>query len=114
MFRLKMMSKKHSVGWALIAFFCGIFYIIFIGYIDFEIITPMILPEDHCYYHTHPTPYWVEFLYMSGGSNGHPDGSIIHFLMVIALGAFLGHLTVRMIRLKGMKDSPTDEVLDNN
>ncbi len=79
----------------------------------------MILPEDHCYYHTHPTPYWVEFLYMSGGSNGHPDGSIIHFLMVIVVGAILGHLTIRAIRLNlgsDKKDEDTnklEEVLDD-
>ncbi|MFK7783883.1 MAG: hypothetical protein AB8B56_02145 [Crocinitomicaceae bacterium] len=108
-----MIPKKYSFAWALIAFFCGISFIILIGYIDFEIISPMILPEDHCYYHTHPTPYWVELLYMSGGSNGHPDGSIFHFLIVIVLGAILGHVVVRAIRLNLGKDEVGNKLLDS-
>ncbi|MDG1330946.1 MAG: hypothetical protein P8P74_01345 [Crocinitomicaceae bacterium] len=92
------MSKKHSIGWAIAAIFCGIFCIILFGYIDFEVITPMILPADLCYYHTHPTPYWVELLYMNGGSNGHPEGNFTHLFLIIALGAILGHWIVRTIR----------------
>lgn len=103
-----MMSKKHSIGWAIIAFFSGILFILLVWYVDFEIISPLILPEDHCYYHSHPTPYWVDFLYMSGGSNGHPDGSMIHFLLVAIIGATLGHLTIRTIRLN-LGSEPNNE-----
>lgn len=46
-----------------------------IGYLDFEVITPLILPEDYCYYHTHEIPWWVELFYMSPANNGHPYGS---------------------------------------
>ena len=113
------MTKKHSIVWAMSAFLCGIFYAILIGYVDFEVISPMILPADPCYYHTHPTPYWVELLYMHGGSNGHPEGNFTHLFILIILGAFLGHITVRTIRLNlagNSKDegmNKVEDVLDN-
>ena len=108
---MKMMTRKHSIGWVITALFCGIFCIILVWYVDFEIITPMILPTDPCYYHTYPTPLWVELLYMHGGSNGHPEGNLTHFLVVIVLGAILGHLTVRAIR-KNLARDPKDEKIN--
>jgi len=86
------------------AFCCGIVYILVLGYIDFEIITPLVLPQDPCYYHTHETPVWVEVLYMGIGSNGHPDGSIKHLILIVILSMTLGHFTVKMIRLKKSKN----------
>ncbi len=59
-------------------------------YIDFEIITPFILPNDPCYYHTNDIPLWVDVFYMSGGSNGHPEGNLTHIIVVLILSIFLG------------------------
>ena len=96
-------SIKYSAVWGIMAFFCGIIYIFVIGYIDLEIITPFILPEDPCYYHTHETPFWVEFLYMGFASNGHPDGSLKHLLLLVVVGIILGHITVKKMRLMRCK-----------
>ncbi len=85
------MNKKISI----IIF--SIIYFVLIYYLDFYIISPLILPADNCYYHTHNIPFWVELLYMSAGSNGHPDGSMLHFILLIIISLFLGRITNRIL-----------------
>ena len=79
--------------WRVLAVIFSLVYVMAISYIDFKIITPVVLPEDYCYYHTHEIPLWVELLYMNGASGGHPDGSLIHFFLLIILSVFLGMRT---------------------
>ena len=57
--------------------------------IDFGLVSPLFLPEDPCYYHTHLAPRWVELLYLDPDSNRHPDGSRLHFGAIVILAAFL-------------------------
>ena len=91
-----------------------IFYLFFLGYIDFEIFTPKILPENPCYYHTHAVPTWVDFFYMNNFSNGHPDGSVKHFLLLLVFSMFLGHKTAKLIRLKKQANNSTkNNLLDS-
>lgn len=62
-----------------------------IGYLDFIIITPLILPEDYCYYHTHEIPWWVELFYMTPANNDHPEGSFFHLVVLLIISIFLGY-----------------------
>lgn len=77
----------------------GIFIVVFslLIYVDFGIISPNLLPTDPCYYHTNPTPFWVDFFYMNGSSNGHPEWSIMHIILLIALSAFIVRLFEKKI-----------------
>lgn len=72
----------------------GSLFTIILWYIDFEIITPMLLPGDFCYYHFHDIPWWIELFYMGMGSNGHPEGSMFHFLLIPVIGFFMSYKIV--------------------
>lgn len=78
----------------------SIFYFVIVCFLDFYIISPLILPTDHCYYHTHEIPFWVELLYMSAGSNGHPEGSLLHFGLLLVGSIFLGKFTAKVTNKK--------------
>lgn len=78
----------------LIVLFSFLFLVV-LGLLDGIIITPLILPEDYCYYHTNDIPWWVELFYMNPASNGHPDGSFFHLLFLLIISALLGFLTAK-------------------
>lgn len=79
----------------------------FIAVVLFEIkvISPLVLPEDYCYYHFHETPYLIELFYMNGGSNGHPEGNLLllttEFIIALLLGFCLNYI---FFKLKKKKD----------
>lgn len=78
----------------------SIIYILAIGYLDFEIITPAILPAEYCYYHFHAIPFWVDLFYMNGASNGHPEGSLVHYFLLILWSMILGINTKSHLKKK--------------
>jgi hypothetical protein len=71
-------------------------YFLIIGYLDVNIVTPSILPEDECYYHVHETPLWVDLFYMSSMNNGHPSINLTHIIILLAGSVFLGNRTARL------------------
>ncbi len=81
------MKKVNNI--LLIIFYVFVIFCL-LFYIDFNIISPLILPKDLCYYHLHDTPLWVEVLYMNCSSNEHPEWSIIHIILLLILSIFLG------------------------
>ncbi|OYU95785.1 MAG: hypothetical protein CFE21_11650 [Bacteroidetes bacterium B1(2017)] len=87
--------KRMVVGVLSIVF--GIINLFVIGYLDFDVLSPLILPKDYCYYHLHDIPWWVELFYLSGSSNGHPDGSIFHYFLVFILSLSLGFIASRAL-----------------
>lgn len=84
----------------LLSIIFGVIYYGIICYLDFYVISPLILPADYCYYHTHETPFWIELVYMNAVSNGHPDGSMLHFVFLIIISLFLGIKTTKIIKYK--------------
>lgn len=90
-------SIKYYLIYIILVPILSVIYAITILYIDFEILSPLLLPEDKCYYHTHKTPFWVDFLYMSAHSGGHPEGSLTHILFVIIIGFVLGYITSKKL-----------------
>ena len=67
-----------------------ILFIVIIGYIDFEIITPLLpLPEDICYYHTHEAPWWVDLFYLDVSGHPEPPFSILHILLLLLISTIL-------------------------
>lgn len=93
---VKQLKPKRIILGVLTIIF-GIIYLFAIGYVDFEVLSALILPEDYCYYHVHEAPWWVDLFYLSGASNGHPDGSIFHFFLLFILSIFLGFVTSRAL-----------------
>lgn len=91
------MTNQNSFLSKILTIILSIIYFVTIYYLDFYVISPLILPADYCYYHTHETPFWVELLYMNAGSNGHPDGSMLHFVLLIIISLFLGKITGKII-----------------
>jgi hypothetical protein len=86
--------------WRIPTVILSIGYLIGLYLLDFGVLTPLVLPENHCYYHWHEVPFLVDWLYMSPGSNGHPDGSMTHFILLLVLSIFLGYITTKTIRKK--------------
>lgn len=68
-------------------FFVGIWVLTFclLAYVDFDLISPIFLPDDPCYYHFHEIPWWVDKFYMNGASNGHPEFSFLHLYLLLIL-----------------------------
>ena len=81
----------------------GLFILLSIGFwklflfIDFDLISPLFLPEDLCYYHKHEVPFLIEFFYMNRGANGHPEGSLIHFLLLLISSIFTAYKVKQLI-----------------
>jgi ABC-type antimicrobial peptide transport system permease subunit len=71
-----------------------IFIIVFIflfGYIDFEIITPLLpLPEDICFYHTNTPPTWIKLFYLDSMEHTEPPFSVLHILILFLISLILG------------------------
>lgn len=80
---------KNNFRSILIILYSVLIFIILL-FIDFRIITPLILPEDHCYYHFHETPFLVNLLYINGSSNGHPEWSFTHIILLVFISIFIG------------------------
>lgn len=95
MIEVNEVENKHIPFFGIKAFFVGIIYLVGIWYISFEVIMPLILPVDPCYYHMRDTPVLIDFFYMGLGSNGHPEGSLMHIFLIVILSFFLGRLTVK-------------------
>lgn len=86
-----------SVGYGvMVTFFC-LAYLLVLGWLDFEVITPLVLPTDPCYYHQHPIPFWVDWLYMNGTCNGHPEVSLTHLILLITLCVIAGIRTGKIV-----------------
>ena len=81
-------------------------YIAIIGYFDAEILSPLLLPDDLCYYHIHQSPLWMDWFYISSINNGHPApaSTIPNLLILLLLGFSLGYVTMRKLSLKLSKD----------
>lgn len=87
-------NKPKKKKWIVLTFAFCLIYIIVIGYLDFEIISPLILHEDYCYYHNHDSPLWVDLFYLNG--DGHPDGTFLHLNLLILFCIILGYFTKRL------------------
>lgn len=78
----------------------------FVAVVLFEskVLSPLILPEDFCYYHFHEAPYLIELFYMNGGSNGHPEGNLLlfftEFIISLILGFYTSHLFFKLKKKK--------------
>ncbi|MFT4601465.1 MAG: hypothetical protein ACI857_001645 [Arenicella sp.] len=101
-------TYPFSIRYTFLSFFLGIGLLFLLGYIDFEIITPILLPEDPCYFHIHKVPWWVDFFYMCAGCNGHPDGSIKHLLFLLIVSFAMGRfIAVKIRKFKAKKRAST-------
>lgn len=74
-----------------------IFTVVFgliIGYIDFEILTPLLpLPNDICFYHTNTPPSWVKLFYLDSSGHTEPPFSGLHISILFFISLFIGVLT---------------------
>jgi len=80
-------------------------YLFAFHYLDYEVLSPLLLPKDYCYYHIHDVPWWVELFYMTPAGNGHPDGSFFHLLLLIIIAVFAGYRTSSAIMNKLIADN---------
>jgi hypothetical protein len=56
------------------------------GYIDYNILTPLLpLPEDICFYHTNTPPAWVRLFYLDSSGHAEPPFSGLHVMTLFAL-----------------------------
>ena len=94
--KIKHENKKLIV----LTFVFSFIYLLTISYLDFEILTSIILPEDYRYDHLHEVPWWVELSFITPASNGDPDGSFFHLFALLLLSIFLGFITVRFLTNK--------------
>ena len=93
------MNKRKIV----LTFILTIVFLFVVVFIESEIISPLFLPEDPCYYPDREVPYFIELFYMNGASNGHPEGSflllfielIISFLIAYLISSFVFRKKIR-------------------
>lgn len=56
------------------------------GYIDFNILTPLLpLPDDICFYHTNTPPTWVRLFYLDSSGHAEPPFSGLHIMTLFAI-----------------------------
>ena len=89
------MSKK-----TLLTIILSVIYFIIFSYFESQVLSPLILDKDYCYYHTHKTPFLIELLYMSPASNGHPDGSFFLLFIILIISISFSYLTINKITKK--------------
>jgi hypothetical protein len=64
-----------------------------IGFIDFEILTPLLpLPNDICFYHTNTPPTWVRLFYLDSSGHTEPPFSGLHLLVLFFVSLLIGVL----------------------
>lgn len=60
-----------------------------IGYLDFGVFSPMILPEDLCYYESKEPPIWVEYFFLDSTGHLEPIFNPFHFITYFIFCFFL-------------------------
>jgi hypothetical protein len=68
-----------------------------IGFIDIFIVTPLILPEDECYYHFNTPPNLVDLFYLDSTGHIDPLDSKFHLLTLLVLSITFAFLTASRI-----------------
>jgi hypothetical protein len=69
----------------LIAVFTVLTIFVF-GYIDYNILTPLLpLPKDICFYHTNTPPTWVRLFYLDSSGHTEPPFSGLHIMTLFAI-----------------------------
>lgn len=75
-----------------------IVYLFLVGFIDFELITPLLpLPDDICFYHVNTPPMWVDLLYLDSSGHTEPPFSGLHMLLILLASLTFGILTERKL-----------------
>lgn len=75
-----------------------IIFCFLIGYLDFNIITPLLnFPNDTCYYHFHTAPNWVKFFYLDGSGHIDPSANLLHISLIFFSGMYFGILASNKI-----------------
>lgn len=92
--------QKKKLRLIIFTIIFSVIYLFVISYLDSEVLSPLILPNDYCYYHKHEVPWWVELFYMTPASNGHPDGSFFQMFIFLILSVLLGYITSRTLMNK--------------
>ena len=81
----------------LVTVICSAFYFEIISYIESNLIAPLVLNKDYCYYHSHETPFLIELFYMSPASNSHPEGSFFKSFVILLISITLGYFSGKII-----------------
>lgn len=84
----------------LLTFVLTIVFLFIVSFIESEIISPLFLPEDPCYYHGREVPYFIELFYMNGASNGHPEGGFLLLFIEFALSFLIGYSISKFVYRK--------------
>ncbi len=89
--------KGSRVLWAMVFTFI---FILILGYIDIEIITPLLqFSEDTCFYHMNQAPLWVDLFYLDGTGHIEPLFNGLHLLSLLLISLFFGILlSVKIIK----------------
>jgi len=73
-------------------------YLIIIGFIDFNIITPLLpIPEHICYYHENDPPIWIDLFYLDGMGHTEPPYSLLHMSILFLISLFAAILTSKRV-----------------
>ena len=85
------MNKSITSFRILLIVIFTIIFIFLLGYIDFEIITPLLpLPDDICFYHENEPPTWINLFYLDNIGHTEPPFSTLHILTLLLLSFVLG------------------------
>lgn len=96
----KQNSKNKKSKFLALTFTLSILYFFIIDYTDTNLISPLLLPSDSCYYHYHEIPWWVELFYMTPASNGHPEGSFFKLFLFLNLSILFGYISSKALIVK--------------
>ncbi len=91
-------TKEKVYFRILLIFIFTIIFIIIIGYIDYELLTPLLpIPEDICFYHQNNPPVWIKLFYLDYSEHTEPPYSNLHILTLFAISLTFGIITAKKL-----------------
>mgnify|MGYP000865077738 CR=1 FL=1 len=91
-----------------------ILYLFLFGFIDYQLITPLLpLPDDICYYHENTPPTWIKLLYLDSSGHTEPPFSGLHMLLILLTSLTFSILTEKKLNkwIKNRKNNSTQHAI---
>lgn len=96
-------DKVNHISWTIaLTMVFTLIYIVTLGYLDYEVISPTFLPDDICYYHEHEAPLLIDIFYIGAGGHTEPPYSPYHMLTLLLTSILLAYWTARRLTKRKM------------
>ncbi len=75
-----------------------VFILFSIGYLDFNIISPLFLPGDICYYHLNEAPFLIDTFYLGNMEHFEAPYNGTHIFTLLVMSLISTYFIIRKLR----------------